>query len=593
MLFKKNSKKADAKVYSRIVSYTGAYPDQRMIARAGWYFKMYRISFNRFDEDAISWLFYSMDAHVQLIANGDDCYALIGYKADRPASVTGDFTITDCRVGADPLPVDDWYEMLSERLRFEPYEKKDGATCISAVQPWGFKLLPGEVRISGKVSRTYTLTNIPAQIFPAFGSELLRIDPGITLSAHVKREDPEAMLDALIRDKDIVPARKSVMREFLEAVVDSNEAVYNTSVLVNITSDEGYIDEICGRFAAFCAQYYITPSAMDFLQLRALQATLPLLDDSVKYTRLLTQDQLFALLPWSVLRDVKKNVYYGRDAVVGDICYDRRALHENGIIVSTDPAWMEKTALSEAEQYGKMLGGDNVYIVSTDPDLIGKLGVKPAGSAETDFERLPADLRIKCLARWATDCYEVNGAISRAKLDIVKKAADACDKNAPDLVDEYVSKIPEKDRHSLNKDRIPAKFRADVYTGEYCTLVIPEKTGNAAQDEMAYAVTLASGTGIVYAMDAENLCWAAADPFDPADDTLYTLCPADVRRFYDSEYMSRFVKESAFIFAGEHKVAEKLRLTSLAGLSRSQRDLISDPAKGVVLITDLCCYQLG
>ena len=76
------------------------------------------------------------------------------------------------------------------------------------------------------------------------------------------------------------------------------------------------------------------------------------------------------------------------------------------------------------------------------------------------------------------------------------------------------------------------------------------------------------------------------------EDTMYTFLTRDNRTLYESKNFSDLFRNAPFLLLGEHGIFEKLRLSEAVGLDKEQRNWISEPAKGALLMTKLAAYQL-
>jgi hypothetical protein len=61
---------------------------------------------------------------------------------------------------------------------------------------------------------------------------------------------------------------------------------------------------------------------------------------------------------------------------------------------------------------------------------------------------------------------------------------------------------------------------------------------------------------------------------------------------YEDPHFSELLKTLDFFRIGEHRISGKLKLSAIVNLEKDQRNWISEPAKGSLLITKLAEYQL-
>lgn len=94
-------------------------------------------------------------------------------------------------------------------------------------------------------------------------------------------------------------------------------------------------------------------------------------------------------------------------------------------------------------------------------------------------------------------------------------------------------------------------------------------------------------------MNSELLAWNPAEMFQLHEDSMYTFLTQDNRILYESRHFARLLKGAPFLLIGEHKIFEKLKLSELIGLNKKQREWISEPAMGSLLMTKLVTYPLN
>lgn len=106
-----------------------------------------------------------------------------------------------------------------------------------------------------------------------------------------------------------------------------------------------------------------------------------MLKNHICYHRVLTEENVKALLPWSELKKCKKNIRYGEDMISGEIKYDRRIHRENGFILSSDYSWALEQARKEIQGYCA------VWIDTNENEKIKKEEISVLAAEGTDLSR--------------------------------------------------------------------------------------------------------------------------------------------------------------------------------------------------------------
>ena len=141
------------------------------------------------------------------------------------------------------------------------------------------------------------------------------------------------------------------MKDFLKQAIKKETKLYNTCAFVMVEGLPGEVEETTQVLKLFCRKYLIFVTELDYQQAEAYRSTLPLLKNHIRYYRVLTEENVKALLPWSELKKCKKNIRYGEDVISGEVKYDRRIHRENGFILSSDYSWALEQAREEIQGY--------------------------------------------------------------------------------------------------------------------------------------------------------------------------------------------------------------------------------------------------
>lgn len=475
---------------------------------------------------------------IQLIVTRDRVCELLGVKAGSPEEAAERFRTMEHGCPHRILTCREWFALMAEQTGREPFpglpEGKKGwggrknPAAISLVQPYRVTVRQKELETAGRVVRTLVLMGGPSDMFPAFATELLRAVSHLTLSVFAEELDKDRCLEGLELSGSILAARKAVMKEFLEQCVKEETRIYNTCALVSVCGKPGEVEERVRVLEAFCRKYRVRLSGLDYQQADAYRSVLPLMKNRIRYNRVLAENSLKALLPWSLLDQCRKHVCYGEDVITGRVEYDRRIHRENGLILSGSPDWALEQAKKEIRAFAAApaVPGETISILAGADTDLSALGEGEEKEFLVDGAGGPG-----CRSRSVSTAY---GTVYQV-LDAGERGKEA-----------YI--------------RLLGKLRGIVYSlnSEYLA-------GNPA--------------GL---WDISRL----------HGDTLYTFLSQDNRTFYGSREFGELLEASPFLLAGEHRIFEKLELAGAAGLDRQQRDWISEPAEGAYLRTGLVSWLL-
>ena len=603
MFGKKKSKgtKADVRnVKAGFAVYTGYIPELSLFsATDGRWFKVYKVSYEGFHPSIVHDLLDYDGFHMQLICEKDVVLLVASTEADTPEDAVVAFSRLEGSLPHKAISAEEWFEYMSQRLRNEPFAglpdpKKRKETAISKIQPYNVKASQTEMEISGKVSRTVLLIGYPSALDGSFASEMLCISKDITLCVHSDRIDVEQCLLGLDYTKDIRPARRDAMRMRLERARECGESLFDICVLVNFCGDPDSVEQDMKKFRSLCEKYFINYSALDFQQEMAFKSTLPLLNNQVRYNRVLGQDFLTALMPWSELSARKKSVSYGIDPAFGEVLYDRRVGGEYGLILASDHRWAMARAAQEIEAY--RADGDLMkFYVLADEDADLSVFGEWAETDETNYHNMAvahasAALQEKFLTRWAETYLSTNGQLMKKHRDMISKAAKGIQGDKlDDRLSSFTAGFGENEKRVLGAHPFP--MTVPVITKDCGHTLFVQAKGNRLEREIGYSLAFekADGKVQVYSVNTELLLFQGEPAFGEGQ---YTLLTATPRQTYEHPYMKDLLADFPFALIGEHRVADKLDLCGHMMLTKKQRAWISTPANGSVLIAQHGTYLL-
>lgn len=606
------------------VTYGGHIPELDMlISEDGYYFKMYLAG------DMEGWetdlgmvlegheepVFMCTGFKLQLIAKKSQVYIFMGTKADRPEEAEEKFKELESHCLWRAAACKEWFGLMAERLLFEPFAeipkenkgrwRKRKAAKIDLIQPYHVKKGQKGMELSGRTVKTMLLMGYPSKMFEAFATELLGIAENLALSVYAEELDPKRCLDGVNLSGDIRPARKAAMKGFLEETIKKKAHIYNVCVFVAIDGLPGEVEEIFRAVKHFCGKYLISISELDYQQADAWRSALPLMKNRIRYHRVLTWGNLKALLPWSELERCKRTVCYGTDVISGRVFYDRRIHRENGFILAGDSSWALRQAVKEMEAYrlAPALQRERGSILADESTELAVLGQGRTRQIEVSYDGIPPWLLKAVIARWAVSGLSTNGRTMKKHIDMVMKAAEGLDEGSygtmgekisgedkDRAVEAFLSRMGEQERRALLLKPFTPVYRVQVMETRYGEAYQIMERG--IQAEIAYALMFWKLHGMVYSLNSELLAWNLMPMYRLHEDSMYTFLTRDNRTLYESKNFSDLLRNAPFLLLGEHGIFEKLRLSEAAGLDKEQRNWISEPAKGVILMTKLAAYQL-
>jgi hypothetical protein len=615
---RKRGKPKSRGIEKNFVTYGGYIPElDMMLSEDGYYFKMYLADMEEAEggmglppEEHTRFVLGCAGFKIQLIAMKGRAYMLLGTRADSPEEAEKRFRGLGDDWPYQTMTCDQWFGLMSERLRFEPVAEdsgesgkrrgKDKASRINCVQPYNLKRRQKEMEISGRTVKTVILMGYPSRLFAAFATELLGLGDNLALSVYAEELDPKRCLDGMNLSGEIRTARKEAMKAFLEEAVKSGTQIYNTCAFAAIDGLPGEVEDTFRVLKRFCGNYLISVSELDYQQADAWRSVLPLMKNRIRYYRVLTGDNLKALFPWSELKTCKNTVCYGTDVVSGNVFYDRRIHRENGFILAGRYEWALGQAMKELEAYkGKPGMWEQTAILADKNTDVTAFSSGDTRLEEVNCKAAPAWLIKAMIARWAVNGLSTNGRTMRKHVDMVTQAVENLEDgdnggereiSISDYVERFLSGLGEQEQRALAIRPFVPFCRYRITETGYGRLYQVMESGIWA--EIGYALMFWKLHGMVYSLNSERLAWNQTAMYHLHKDTIYTFLAEDIRTLYESRNFSELFRKANFLLLGEHGIYEKLRLSEAAGLNKEQRNWISESAGGAVLMTKLAVYQL-
>ena len=593
----------------KYIAYDGYNEELRIFCRNGLYFRLYRCRDIPFREEGIRELFAMDDFMYQVLCSGNGSFLLAGVRASDAGEAAEKLTAYESVTSEllEGQPCETWFSLMSQRLRFEEFpgfpelittkkgkirKKNRKETSVEKLQPYDLKKLQTRMEISGRETQTIILVNFPSAMFEAFATELIRLSDSITLSVFAEAIDKEKCLRGMEKLTDMRPARRETMRGFLEKHIRNGSGLYNTGILINITGTPEKVGEVYAKVVRYCRKYLIAVNQLDYQQSDGFLSTLPLMENRIRYHRVMDLENLRAFLPWSRLRDAEKTVCYGKNALGEEVWYDRYANRESGFIVSDDYKWCVEMAFRELELIiGKgTVSKDRVRIVSAGPGEGRAFTLDITDPGQSDIRILA-----EAVKNWAADVLTSSGRTFSRDINAVFLAAERAADEAPEDLEGYFGRflacLPGEERELFSGSTFKTVYSfSSEETGNGSRICVQEE---GICKDIAYTLLMSQPEdGVTISLNSELLVMPYGYAFKMHPGTIYTFLSPDLRRFYEGRLLDELAEQCTFYLIGEHHIAEKLRLSGAVGLSKEQRGMISAPARANVVITELCDFTI-
>lgn len=553
----------------------------------GYFYKIYRVADATYDREQCRRLI-DRDGKVEICGVLGEIYLTIGYPATVVDEVLSKFELIETAL--TPLTIREIAEVLQrdvagENLKIPDKFKKSPMRLVS---PYDMDAKNQKcLKISGRVVKTCILYQIPSKIFPAFATELLALGRAYRLTVHLERFDPALCLEQLDTTKGISAPRKEQMRYFLNSAIERKESLYNVCALVRVEGSEETIQTRFEILQKLCSKYLISVSELDYQQYNAFKSTLPILFNRIQYNRVMAQDNVLSILPWSHLNDCKQNgIYYGDDVISGKITYNRLKDKESGFILSDNREWLMQQMQYELKHLPKdikpvvVLAGENAPVEGLEGE---KYEIH-----HTDIT--PALLK-NLILTWAWDTLSINGRLKRSDTKMLKDAEDTL-AEGEDFMERFLNFAGEDANRAFRVRPFPEFFTATRYDMLDCIYFVAGGTGIAQTAAYAAIMEDCSNMEWLYACNTELLAVPGGYTLFAEPAGICTYMSVDQFKMYSSPVMMDLIKKSPFLLIGEHKIRTKLLLSDAVTLDRSLKEWIAEPAKGSVLVTANALYQL-
>lgn len=608
MFFKK--KGPIHKIDKSFIQYDGFNEELALVKKGNRFIKPYEVTASSYEPNLPEQI---LDEHTELIYMDKKIYALYAVEADTAEEALPIFKKMESEKPIKALPILTWFQILSrftgrDSLENIPEQAKYKKTAVlPLVLPYNVISKQKTISLSDETARTLLLTGFPSKIFAGFASELMELSDKLIVSAHFERMDIEKCLRGLSH-MDARPARREVMRDFLTKEQEAGRSIYDTAFYIFYKGSEDEVDAFFKKLDLYLEKYLITKSDLDYQQKRAAISALPLCHNEIQYNRVFSTKDISSLIPISKLQDAKSApsaVAYGKDIIQGDIRYSRLLNRESGAILSTDASWCVEKVKEEIATYRDHAP---MIVLLADRDTDTSMFIQD-GFHESEQELRLDDssdfMKQALVARWAVNTVSVNGAISIRKMNALKVAIPTI--RGEHYLEDFIGAIKDPDiRRTLALNPCPRKFYFTAYDDDKVG-VLKVQGDRAIEREMGYALAFDyfDGDMMLYSLNSELLA-CEFPQFSPKSSVIYTLLvgtsktpgflsdgpTGNVDHVYDDPTVRKFIGNSDFLYVGEHKIAEKLKLNRANPMSKDQRDVITEPASGNLLITKEVSYIL-
>ena len=604
------NKKAVNKIDKKFIEYDGFNEELNLLKKGDHFIKPYEVTASAYAPDLPEKI---LGEHTELIYMDKKIYALYSVEAATAEEAVPIFQEMEKEKLIKPISVLQWFQMVSRFTGREPIEsipeqtKHKKVPVLPLVQPYNVISSQKSISLTGETARTLILTGFPSKIFPGFASELMELSDKMIVSVHFERVDIEKCLKGLSH-MEARPARREVMKAFLTKEQEAGRYIYDTAFLIFYRGEKDEVDSFVQKLSLYLEKYLINKSDLDYQQRRAAVSALPLCYNEIRYNRVFSTKDISSLIPISRVQDAKKAptaVPYGTDIIQGDIRYSRLLNSESGAILSTNAEWCVEKAKQEIDVYK---GRGKMIVVLADKDTDTSMFV-PDGMNESEQELRLDDasdfMKQALVARWAVNSVSVNHSISIRKMNALKSSIPMI--KGEHYLQDFIESIKDPDiRRSLALHPCPRKFYYTAYENDGVG-VIKVQGEREIEREMGYALALDSFDDevMLYSLNSELLP-CEFPQFAQKDEVIYTMLvgtsttpgflsdgpTGNVSHVYDDPTMKKFIGHSDFLYVGEHKIAEKLKLNKANPMSKEQREVITAPAKGHLLITKEVSYIL-
>lgn len=611
MFTKKNKgSKLVLKEDKKFILYDGFNEELGIIKKGENFIKPYEITASTYSFELPKTI---LSDHTELIYTNGKMYAVYSVKAENAEAAVPEFKKIEEGKPVRPLSIIEWFNLMTKYTGRETLTeipaatKKKKDTVVSFVSPYNVRPNQKDIEITGETARTLLLTGFPSKIFPGFCSELLELSEKSIIVVHLDKMDISLCLNGL-SEMDARPMRKSVMKDFLLKEQEAGRDIYDTACFVFYRGNKDEIDTYMEKLNLFLDKYLVGKSDLDYQQEKAAKSVLPLGKNEIQYNRVLSLSDISALMPFSELRDAKKAesaVPYGKDYIQGNISYSRLLHRENGAILSTDPAWCVAKAQEEIAVYRHYVP---YIILLSDYDTDTSMFV-PDGKNESE-QMLKLDnasdfMKQALVSRWAFNAISINGSISIRKMNLLRNAVPNI--KGEHYLEDFIESIADNDvKRTLSISPCPRIFYYKGYEDKNVG-VMKVRGETAIEREMGYALMMANmpPKAMVYSLNTELLP-CKFPQFMLNENNIYTFLvgtsktpgflsdgpTGNVDHVYDDSAIKEYLGKSMFLYVGEHKIAEKLKLNLANPMSKDQRDAITEPARGHLLITKEVSYIL-
>ena len=595
------------KYAKKYITYDGYNEELQIFCKGGRYFRFYKLRDTGFHENQAAAMLADRDLKYQVLCSSKGSFLVAGLKAPEAGAAAKKLKEYEEKIQsfAERQPCSAWFEYMSGRIRMEDFagfpelvttkkgkvkKRNRKETAIEKLQPFDLKNLQTKMEISGKETKTIIFVNFPSQMFEAFATELIKIEENITVSVFAEIVDKDKCLRGVGQMKDIRPARKKAMTAYLEKHIKNGTELYNTGILVNITGSPETIEETYGKVVRYCTKYLISVNQLDYQQSDGFISTLPMLDNRIRYHRVMDLVNLQAFLPWSRLHDIERTVSYGRNAFDGEVFYDRYANRESGFIVAADYGWCLKEA-----------GRELAVQIEKDQSFREKVEIISTGSGNgqhftldvTDPQQSNKTILAEAVKEWAIDALSVGGRSFSKDVNAVFLAVEKTAEETGDLksfMARFLEKLPEEEREKISEREFKTEYEYCREETEFGKRLYSRETGAFA--DVAYTLLMHNvRLGVAVSLNTELLVMEYGAAFEMRQGVLYTFLSPDLRRLYDSKLFEETLADRCtYFYIGEHHIAEKIRLAAAVGLNKEQRTVIAAPARANVVITELCDF---
>lgn len=497
----------------------------------------------------------------------------------------------------------EWFDIMYHLVHFKGLDRElilDGKKSRSMkedIQPFNrkVKLDHLEIGVDGKQIQTMVITNFPSSVFNGLLTELLSISENIYTSLYLKKVNVEHCKKALELDKEIFETKREILRAYLENVIQKNQILYQTCLLVSVAGDEYEVNQTVKHLEDLVKKYMISVSTLEYQQPKAYLSNFPLCENLIHYNNVLDEDGVISLLGFSWIERLHSGATYGIFDLSGKQMSFNRLIEKNsGFYLGSDNEEVNKAIQTEIRQLCEHQPDLKVAVFTLsnlDISHVDLKGVQILGNdLDINRELLRAFVYLHC---------GVNGHVSKRIREVLFKVL-----STDDNVKSYCDFLTAVAR--IDSDLCGQLEQSDVMTAdgkcEECNGVKVYTSSESSYEgrllQIMSGIT-ACKADIIYILCADEIAKLEGNKFLTKllgrKDKIFNLSGKTDMIFYNNPIVKDLIRNAEFIRIFKCNTLDRINVANLLGLNKVQKNYISDGiTDGVhnLLITKYVDYML-